>query len=88
MLFLLQIWAEDGDDDWHCVQTLSEANGYITSVFMFCLCSLFIVCENWLLPCDQCSPLYMHAMALSTVPVLLNMLKQYIFLLCDNFWFP
>lgn len=25
---LLQVWAEDGDDDWSCVQTLGESNKY------------------------------------------------------------
>lgn len=27
--YYMQVWAEDGDsDDWHCVQTLKEANKY------------------------------------------------------------
>lgn len=25
---LFQVWAEDGDDDWTCVQTITEANKY------------------------------------------------------------
>lgn len=23
-----KVWADDGDDEWHCVQTLTEANNW------------------------------------------------------------
>jgi cytosolic iron-sulfur protein assembly protein CIAO1 len=25
---MTQVWADDGDDEWHCVQTLTEANNW------------------------------------------------------------
>lgn len=25
---MMQVWADDGDDEWHCVQTLTEANNW------------------------------------------------------------
>jgi hypothetical protein len=24
----MQVWVDDGDDEWHCVQTLTEANNW------------------------------------------------------------
>ena len=25
---MMQVWADDGDDEWRCVQTLTEANNW------------------------------------------------------------
>ena len=33
---MMQVWADDGDDEWHCVQTLTEDNNWYGAVWYNC----------------------------------------------------